>query len=208
MFTGLVETLGTVRRVETLDDGVELTIVAKLANELTVGESIAVNGACLTAVGQDAKSFRVQAGFETLKRTNLGELCEAHRVNLERALCVGDRLGGHLVCGHVDCIGTIRSRERRGEFELFWFACPPEWTRQMVPKGSIAVDGISLTVARLELDRFDVQVVPFTMDHTNLGQARPRDPVNLECDMVGRYVVRAIELAGLTVGERSREQRA
>src|SRR5205823_810867 len=122
MFTGLIESLGAVRRVESLGDGVELTIATNFAKELTIGESIAVNGACLTVVARDAEAFRVQAGFETLKRTNLGELREGDRVNLERALRFGDRLGGHLVSGHVDCMGTIRSRERRGEFDLIWFS--------------------------------------------------------------------------------------
>src|SRR5437763_866071 len=118
MFTGLIESLGAVRRVEPLGDGVKLITAADFAGELAIGESIAVNGACLTVIAKDAELFRVQAGFETMNRTNLGELREGDRVNLERALRFGDRLGGHLVTGHVDCMGTIRSRERRGEFEL------------------------------------------------------------------------------------------
>jgi riboflavin synthase len=188
MFTGLIESLSAVRRVESLDDGVELTISADLANELAIGESIAVNGACLTVVAKDADSFRVQAGFETLARTNLGELHDGDRVNLERALRFGDRLGGHLVTGHVDCLGSIRSRERRGEFELISFACPPEWTRQMVPKGSITVDGISLTLVDATNDGFSVMLIPHTLGVTTLGFKKPGDSINLETDLLAKYV--------------------
>jgi riboflavin synthase len=195
MFTGLIESLGAVRRVEPLGDGLEFTIATSFASEFTVGESIAVNGACLTAIAHDAESFRVQAGFETLARTNLGELRDGHRVNLERALRFGDRLGGHLVTGHVDCMGSIRSRERRGEFELIWFNCPAEWTRQMVPKGSIAVDGISLTLVDVTNDGFSVMLIPHTLGATTLGFKKLGDGVNLETDLLAKYVQK--QLAGL-----------
>ncbi len=195
MFTGLIESLATVRRVESLGDGVELTIATNFANELTIGESIAVNGACLTVVARDAEVFCVQAGFETMKRINLAELRDGDRVNLERALRFGDRLGGHLVSGHVDCMGSIRSREQRGEFELIWFNCPPEWTRQMVPKGSIAVDGISLTLVDVTSDGFSVMLIPHTLTVTTLGLKKPADRVNLETDLLAKYVQK--QLAGL-----------
>src|SRR5579871_1008100 len=141
MFTGIIEALGTVRRVERVGDGADLFIEAPFATETTIGESIAVNGACLTLVAGNGDQLQFQAGFETLARTDLGELKAGRRVNLERALRFGDRLGGHLVSGHVDAVGQIAERQTNGEFELIWFCCPPEWTRQMVPKGSIAVDG-------------------------------------------------------------------
>ena len=128
-----------------------------------------MNGACLTVVGRDGESCRFQAGFETLQKTNLGELRVGDRVNLERALKFGDRLGGHLVTGHVDVVGRIAERTTRGDFELIWFSVPPEWTMQMVPKGSIAVDGISLTLVDVTADRFSVMLIPHTLAVTTLG---------------------------------------
>ena len=198
MFTGLIEKLGQVRHVEQIGDAIDLIIDADFASELTVGESISVNGACLTAVVRNAGSFHVQAGFETLARTNLGELRDGDRINLERSLRFGDRLGGHLVTGHVDCTGSIQSRERRGEFdkfELIRFACPPEWTRQMVPKGSIAVDGISLTLVDVSTDGFSVILIPHTLTVTTLGFKKVGDRVNLETDLLAKYVQK--QLVGL-----------
>lgn len=188
MFTGLVETLGNVARVERIADGAEIDIAAPFAKELLVGESVAVNGACLTVVAKDDASFRIQAGFETLEKTNLGELRNGDRVNLERALRFGDRLGGHLVSGHVDCVGRIASREPRGEFELIRFSCASEWTRQMVPKGSICVDGISLTLVDVMNDGFSAMLIPHTLSVTTLGQKKPGDAVNLETDLLAKYV--------------------
>src|SRR5271166_684432 len=133
MFTGLVEALGTVSRIDSDGDGRLLEIAeATLAPQLALGESVAVNGTCLTVVRHDAASFRFQAGPETLRRTNLGELSPGDRVNLERALRVGDRLGGHMVQGHVDGLGRIASRERQGDWEVVWFQCPEELAAQMV----------------------------------------------------------------------------
>lgn len=196
MFTGLVESLGAVRSVESLCDGEEFVIAAEFAGKLAVGESISVSGACLTVIACDSETFRVQAGFETLNRTNLGELRAEGWVNLERALRFGSRLGGHLLTGHVDCIGRIGSRERHGEFEMIRFACPPEWTRQMVPKGSIAVDGISLTLVDVTSDGFGVMLIPHTLAVTTLGFKRPGDSVNLETDLLAKYVQK--QLAWLT----------
>src|SRR5438093_7182560 len=135
MFTGIIESLGTVQAVTPMAEGHELTVAAPFAAELALGESVAVNGACLTVVARDAQTCHFQAGFETLERTNLGGLRPGDRVNLERALRFGDRLGGHLVTGHVDAVARIAERTPRGEFELIGFAVPPEWTLQMVPKG-------------------------------------------------------------------------
>src|SRR4051812_38346148 len=137
MFTGLVEALGTVRRIEADGAGQHLVLAASFAAELALGDSVAINGACLTVVKHDTETCRFQAGPETLHRTNLGELRPGDRVNLERALRVGDRLGGHLVQGHVDGLGRIAERVRQGEWELVWFTCPAELAAQMVAKGSV-----------------------------------------------------------------------
>lgn len=192
MFTGIIEELGAVRQVRPLQEGSELTIGASWSAELKVGDSVAVNGACLTVIDHDDESFRVQAGFETLRRTNIGRLRPNDRVNLERALRVGDRLGGHFVSGHVDTTAVIVSRESRGEFESFWFHLPREWTRQMVPKGSVAVDGISLTLVDVTSDRFSVMLIPHTLAVTTLGLKAPHDIVNIETDLLAKYVQRQL----------------
>lgn len=174
-------------------DGCELTIGASFASELAIGESVAVNGACLTVVQRDGESCRFQAGFETLARTNLGEIQVGDRINLERSLKFGDRLGGHLVTGHVDAVGQIAERRRRGEFESIWFSCPMELTRQMVPKGSIAIDGISLTLVDVAAERFSVMLIPHTLAVTTLGSKRVGDSVNLETDLLAKYVQKQLQ---------------
>lgn len=190
MFSGIVEALGAVRAVEDDGAGGKLLVVAepKIAPELQLGESVAVNGACLTVVGIDGQSFRFQAGPETLRRTDLGELRPGDRVNLERSLRLSDRLSGHLVQGHIDGIGRVAERQRQGEWETIWFSSPPELTRQMVPKGSIAVDGVSLTLVEVERERFSVALIPFTLEHTTLGFKAVGAAVNLETDIIAKYV--------------------
>ena len=172
--------------------GRDLVVTADFAGQLTLGESVAVNGACLTVVERDAESFRFQVGPETLLRTNLGELRPGDRVNLERSLRAGDRLGGHWVQGHVDGVGRVDQRLPEGEWETVWFRCPSELTMQMVPKGSIAVDGISLTVVAVERERFSVALIPHTLAVTTLGVMKPGDAVNLETDILAKYVQRAL----------------
>jgi riboflavin synthase len=191
MFTGIIETLRPVVRIQKLVDGCELTVAWPFAAEVRVGESVAVNGACLTVVGL-GDGLRFQAGFETLGKTNLGELREGSQVNLERALRFGDRLGGHLVTGHVDGVGRILERTPHGEFELIWFSAPQAFTTQMVPKGSIAVDGISLTLVDVKADRFSVMLIPHTLTATTLGFKRAGDSVNLETDLLAKYVQRQL----------------
>ena len=193
MFTGIIESLGEIRAIAEIVDGRELTVLAPFAAQLAVGESVAINGACLTVVAADSRACRFQAGFETLEKTSLGELATGDRVNLERALKFGDRLGGHLVTGHVDGLGRIRDRTARGEFELIWFAAAPALTRQMVPKGSIAVDGISLTLVDVTDGRFSIMLIPHTLQATTLGFKPVGAAVNIETDLLAKYVQKQLE---------------
>jgi riboflavin synthase len=194
MFTGLIETLGTVCRVDQDGAGRHLVVTEpKLAPQLTLGESVAVNGACLTVVERDAQTFRFQAGPETLLRTNLGELANGDVVNLERSLRLSDRLGGHLVQGHVDGLGTIASRKREGDWELVFVRCPVELAAQMASKGSVAVDGISLTLVDVTKDSFSVALIPHTLAQTTLGRKTVGAAVNLETDLLAKYVWKCLK---------------
>jgi riboflavin synthase len=191
MFTGLVEALGTVEAIVADGPGTRLTIrAADIAAQLSPGESVAVNGACLTVVDRDDATFSFQAGPETLARTNIGILKAGHRVNLERSLRVGDRLGGHLVQGHVDGVGLIAERRPDGEWLTMCFSCSPDLTVEMVSKGSVAVDGVSLTLVDVNSDRFSVALIPHTLSMTTLGYKQPGEAVNLETDVLGKYVVK------------------
>jgi riboflavin synthase len=191
MFTGLVEVLGTVERLTPEGAGRRLTVRApEIAGQLSLGESVSVNGACLTVVEHDAGTCTFQAVPETLARTNLGALRPGDRVNLERSLRVGDRLGGHIVQGHVDAVGTLEARQSDGQWLTVWFRCPPGLTGEMVSKGSVAVDGISLTLVDVTADRFSVALIPHTLSVTTLGFKQPGDAVNLETDVLGKYVVK------------------
>jgi riboflavin synthase len=189
MFTGLVEGLGTIRHAEADGPGRRLVIAVPFpAEDLKDGDSVSINGACLTVVAHDAETCCFQAGPETLRLTNLGELAVGDRVNLERALRVGDRLGGHLVQGHVDGLGRIAERIRQGDWELVWFTCSPDLAEQMVRKGSVAVDGVSLTLVDVTADRFSVALIPHTLDQTTLGFKQAGASVNLETDLLAKYV--------------------
>jgi len=194
MFTGLVESLGTVvRRRPDGAGGAHLTIACSFATELTLGESVAVNGACLTVVEHTPDDFYVQLGPETLERTCLGSLESGHRVNLERSLRVGDRLGGHFVQGHVDGVGRIAERTRQGEWATVRFTCPTDLSPLMVPKGSVAVDGVSLTLVEVDRDRFSVMLIPLTLAMTTLGIKQIGDAVNLETDMIAKHVAKLMD---------------
>jgi riboflavin synthase len=200
MFTGLIEAVGELVERKPTSGGFRLRIAAPLAAQMQPGDSLAVNGVCLTVILADSREIHADVGPETIRVTTLGALAPGCRVNLERPMRGDGRFGGHFVQGHVDAIGYVEERRSESEFEWVTVSFPPQLAPYLVPKGSIAVDGISLTVAGLGEDRFDVQIVPYTQQHTNLRDTRTRDRVNLECDMVGKYVVRAAALAGLTLG--------
>ena len=193
MFTGLIEAIGEVAARTPGTGGQRISIRTSLIAGLGLGDSVAVNGVCLTVVRTD-DAFHADVGPETLRVTTLGSLERGTLVNLERPLRGDGRMGGHFVQGHVDAVGRIEDLRPADDFHWLTVSFPRELGRYMAPKGSIAVDGISLTVAGLADDRFDVQIVPFTLEHTNLKRARIGDPVNLECDMIGKYVARAAEL--------------
>lgn len=200
LFTGLVEDLGTVRRLTHKGAGQDLLIAsAAISPHVALGDSVSVNGACLTVVAHDQETCLFQAGPETLRRTNLGVLAVGDPVNLERSLQVGGRLGGHFVQGHVDGMGRIAERQRQGEWEMIWFSCSPELTRQMVSKGSVAVDGISLTLVDVTTERFSVALIPHTLAHTTLGRKQPGATVNLETDLLAKYVAKLLEGGGVTL---------
>jgi len=198
MFTGLIEAVGEVADVSAIPAGFRIRVRADVAAELRQGESVAVNGVCLTVVDtrKDPGSFSAEIGPETAKVTSLGGLRPGSLVNLERAMRADGRFGGHLVLGHVDGTGAIQAIRPDADFSWVTVSYPPGLAPLLIHRGSVALDGISLTVATLDAGTFDAQVVPFTLQHTNLRAARVGDRVNLECDMVGKYVVRAMDLMG------------
>ncbi|GBC77366.1 Riboflavin synthase [bacterium HR08] len=191
MFTGLIEEVGRIRQLALTSVGGEVRVEARaVLEDLRVGASIAVNGVCVTVTGVERDGFRTQLSAETLRRTTFGQLRPGRAVNLERALRPGDRLGGHIVQGHVDGVGRFLERRPEGESWIFRFAFPSELHRYLVPKGSIAVDGISLTIAGLSDAWFEVAIIPHTLRMTNLRELRPGDGVNLEVDVLAKYVER------------------
>lgn len=199
MFTGLVEGVGEVIERKPTSGGFRLRIAAALASELAAGDSISVNGVCLTVILAQHGEIHADIGPETARVTTLGSMERGTMVNLERPLRADGRLGGHFVQGHVDAVGHVEEIRQDAEFHWLTVSFPAHLAPYIIHKGSIAVDGISLTVAGLGADRIDLMIVPYTMEHTNLARIGIRDRVNLECDMVGKYVVRAAELAGLTL---------
>jgi riboflavin synthase len=199
MFTGLVEAVGEVVESKPTGGGQRLRIATGLSRELGPGDSLAVNGVCLTVILAEHNEVHVDVGPETLRVTTLGGLARGAMVNLERPVRADGRFGGHLVQGHVDAIGHVEDVRADASFHWLTISYPPALTPFIVHKGSIAVDGISLTVAGLGRGCFDIMVVPFTIEHTNLQRAQAGTGVNLECDMIGKYVVRAVELAGLSL---------
>jgi riboflavin synthase len=197
MFTGLVESVGELIERKPTSGGVRFRIASGLAGELSPGDSLAVNGVCLTVILAEGSEVHADVGPETLRVTTLGGITRGTLVNLERPLRADGRFGGHFVQGHVDGIGHVEELRSESDFSWMTVTFPQQLAPFIVHKGSIAVDGISLTVAGLGADRFDVMVVPYTLEHTNLKRLQVRDRLNIECDMVGKYVVRAAQLAGI-----------
>ena len=198
MFTGLVEGTGKITRAEPREEMLRLAVdLGDVAEGVRIGDSISINGACLTVVELDNQTAAFDLVPETLSRTTLGKLTAGTRVNLERALRAGDRLGGHFVQGHVDAMGTIESLQRDSESAVLRISCDGSLVRQMIPKGSIAIDGVSLTLASLFDDAFEIALVPHTLEVTTLGDRAANDVVNIELDMLGKYVARLIDTAEL-----------
>ncbi len=194
MFTGLVQSLATVRAVVSEGPGVRLVIADSMtALRAAVGDSIALNGCCLTVVSVNDECLTFEAGPETLARTTLGKLAKGDRVNLETSLKVGDELGGHLVTGHIDAVGTIDARQDDAEWSTLWVRVPGDLMRQIASKGSVAVDGVSLTLVDVEDQRFSVALIPHTLHVTTLGSRQAGDHVNLETDVLAKYVQRQLE---------------
>lgn len=206
MFTGLIEALGTIEKLIPEPPGLRLVIrsplfqqtaekgkVGKNGGVIAIGDSIAINGCCLTAVALNGDLVDFQAGEETLRKTNLGQLREGSLVNLERSLCVGDRMGGHFVTGHVDGAGKIRIIDSQGEWAYYYFDVPQHLISHLASKGSIAVDGISLTVVDVDPAGFSVALIPHTLQATTLGSRKVGDLINLETDILAKYVARQLE---------------
>ncbi len=199
MFTGLVTDLGTVERL-TAGPVTDLWIASSYPGDFQLGESIACDGVCLTVVEFRGQSFKVQAAPETLRRTTLGEWSPGTRVNLERALRMGDRLGGHWVQGHVDGVGTVLETRPEGGSWVMRFSLPAELSPFFVEKGSVCIDGISLTLTTVTTDSFGVMLIPETQQRTSLGKKQPGQRVNLEADIIGKYVARMMGgRGGLTI---------
>lgn len=193
MFTGLVEDLGTVASIDATADGVRIAIESRLAKELKEGDSIAVNGVCLTAVGMCAgERFGADVMHETLRRSSLAEIEPGSKVNLELALRADARLGGHMVQGHVDAVGVVDGMRDDGFARIVTIEAPADVLRYVVEKGSIAVDGVSLTVAAVRESSFDVSLIPETLARTTLGATEPGMPVNLEVDVLAKYVEKLV----------------
>lgn len=200
MFTGLIEQVGTIDHLERRDDGLKIRIACALY-PYRLGESIAVNGTCLTVKSFDQGQFEADASLETIDKTNLDTLKVGDRIHLERALALGDRLGGHLVTGHVDGVGTLISRTREGDYVRASFDVPKRLAPFLAPKGSIAVNGVSLTVNTVTGTRFDVMLVPYTLEETTFGEMANGAEVNLEVDILAKYVASLMGKPGVDAPE-------
>jgi riboflavin synthase len=190
MFTGLIQDVGTVEAVDSTADGARVRIATSLAGEVEPGDSVAVNGACLTATAVDAAGFETEAMNQTLGVTSLGGLRAGDRINLELAMRASDRLGGHIVQGHVDGVGEVTSVEEDGFARRLRIDLPTELLRYAVEKGSVALDGVSLTIADLGGSWVSVSLIPETLERTNLGEAEPGRKINVECDVIAKHVER------------------
>jgi len=194
VFTGIIEHLGTIKTLSLDEQGGRITIQApSLAASLAISGSVAVNGCCLTVVACDKKTFSADLSAETLNKTTFSSLNEGDRVNLEHPLTAGKEFGGHFVLGHVDGTGTVAAMEPEGDSWRYYVRVPEEIAKYIVPKGSITIDGISLTVANWENEIAEIAVIPFTYEHTNIRDRKPADVVNLEADILGKYIEQHLE---------------
>ncbi|HKJ32080.1 MAG TPA: riboflavin synthase [Balneolales bacterium] len=193
MFTGIIEDLGRISQIKTLNGGIEISVESVLAKALEVDDSISINGVCQTVISKSSEIFTVQAVEETLRKTSLGELRKAELVNLERALRLDTRIDGHIIQGHVDTTGTVTKMEKEGTNWLLTIRYPDAFKDLIVGRGSITVDGISLTIAREEDLEFTLAIIPYTYEHTNLKTKKEKDQVNLEFDIIGKYVQRYMQ---------------
>lgn len=194
MFTGIIEHIGQIKNIQKLDGGREFTIEGDISSFLEVDDSICINGVCQTVIKKTTHTFTVQAVEETLRKTTFGKLGKGQVVNLERSLSLNQLLDGHIVQGHVDTTGSVRGIHKEGTDYLISISYPADFAHLLVGRGSISVDGISLTVARLEADYFMVAIIPYTFEHTNVKTLKTGDSVNLEFDILGKYVARHMEL--------------
>ncbi len=202
MFTGLIEAIGEVVEIKAASSGLRLRVRTSLAEGLKVGDSLAVEGACLTVSLIEGEELHFYVGHETINVTAVGSFKPGQCVNLERAMRADTRVGGHFVSGHIDGTGSIDAIRIKDEERLLTIEYPASLAAQLIPKGSIAVNGVSLTVADLGKTKFDVMIIPFTWEHTSLNSLKLHDRVNLECDMIGKYVLRSIDLSNFNVSHR------
>lgn len=202
MFTGIIEEVGAIAK----RGGAELTVLAeKVLEDVKLGDSISIDGACMTVVAFTENSFVVQVSPESFERTTLGNLKAGDAVNLERAMALGDRFGGHLVQGHVDGVGRIESVEKQGEFTLWTFWAPPEVAPYLIPKGSVTIDGISLTVVNPSAETFAVAIIPTTLQETKLQSKSAGDAVNMEADVFGKHIYHYLKQGATQQGSITRE---
>ena len=189
MFTGIVEELGKIQTIESKSSRMQFTISAKLVmNDLNIGDSIAINGVCLTVVRKKERTFSLDLVPETLDKSNMGELIEGDYVNLERAMKASDRFGGHILQGHIETLGVIIEKQKQEDNAVLSVGLDPEWMRFCIPKGSIALDGISLTIAKIEANIIEIALIPYTLNNTTLGIKSTSDTLNIEMDIIGKYV--------------------
>ncbi len=189
MFTGIIEEIGKIKALKPISGSIRITVDAKtVTKDMKIDDSVSLNGACQTVIHKSNTEFTVEAVEETLKKTTLGKFKTGKMINLERAMILGDRLGGHLVQGHVDCIGRVQTIQNEGTGKLLWIEFPHEFSKYVVPIGSICIDGVSLTVAKKENHRFMVSIIPHTWKMTTFNELRVGSEVNLEFDIIGKYI--------------------
>ena len=193
MFTGIIEELGLIKKIRTISSGLQVSISAKeIMDDLKIGDSLSINGVCLTVIQYAADLLTFDLVSETLEKSNLGDLNEGDSVNLERALKVDGRFGGHIIQGHVETLGVILDKQTEKDNIILSVGLDPEWMRFCIPKGSIALDGISLTISRIEANIIEVSLIPHTLKNTTLGLKNKSDTLNVETDIIGKYVDRLL----------------